>query len=54
MRPSRAHLAKGVDEPADGLRFVRVADVERVGKGKEQGVVQRAGEDAADEGGHWL
>ena len=52
MSPSRRISAERVDEPANDLRFVRVALRRAGGKGEEQGVVHRAGEDAADEGGH--
>ena len=46
-----AHPVERGEQAAHGPRLVRIALVERGGEGEEQRVVDRAGEDAADEGG---
>src|SRR6185437_11806990 len=46
------HVAQRTDEPADGRRLIGIARRERRRIWKEQGVVQGAGEETADDGGH--
>ncbi len=51
-QPFVLHLMHRRNQSADGARFRRIGVRERCRKWKEQIIVQRTGEDAANEGWH--